>query len=50
MGKLELQVIEHAVEQGIALGLIREEGSPITHPVVLVKKKNGKYRMCVNYK
>lgn len=32
------------------MGVIKSASSPFAHPVVLVKKPNGKYRMCVNYK
>ena len=31
-------------------GLIEPSSSPWSFPVVVVKKKNGKYRLCVNYK
>ena len=31
-------------------GLIQPSASPWSFPVVVVKKKNGKFRLCVNYK
>ncbi|XP_058840874.1 uncharacterized protein LOC131696346 [Topomyia yanbarensis] len=34
----------------LAKGIIRESESPYTSRVVLTRKKNGEYRLCVNYK
>jgi hypothetical protein len=31
-------------------GLIQPSTSPWSFPVIVVKKKNGKFRFCVNYK
>lgn len=40
------KIVEDLLEQGI----IRESESPYTSRVVLTRKKNNSYRMCVNYK
>lgn len=40
------KIVANLLEQGI----IRESDSPYTSRVVLTKKKNNSYRMCVNYK
>lgn len=38
------------IEDLLAKGIIRESESPYTSRVVLTRKKNGEYRLCVNYK
>jgi len=43
------EVRQH-IEQLLACGVIRPSKSPWTSNVVLVKKKNGKLRMCVDYR
>lgn len=41
--------IERAIHELLALGHIRASSSPFASLVVLVKKKNGTLRMCMNY-
>ena len=43
------EVRQH-IEQLLACGVIRPSKSPWTFNVVLVRKKNGKLRMCVDYR
>lgn len=43
------EVRQH-LEQLLSCGIIRPSKSPYASPVVLVRKKNGKLRMCVDYR
>ncbi|XP_052855308.1 uncharacterized protein K02A2.6-like [Drosophila gunungcola] len=43
-------VINEQVDELLALGLIEPSHSPYSAPVVLVKKKNNEWRMCVDYR
>jgi len=42
--------VRQQIEQLLACGVIRPSKSPWTSNVVLVRKKNGKLRMCVDYR
>ena len=42
------QEIDHQVKDMLQKGVIRESISPWSSPVVLVKKKNGSFRFCVD--
>eukprot|EP00253_Pinus_taeda_P032946 PITA_32946 len=42
--------IERAIQELLALGHIRQSTSPFASSVVLVKKKDGTLRMCIDYK
>lgn len=42
--------IERAIQELLALGHIRPSSSPFASSVVLVKKKHGTLRMCIDYR
>lgn len=42
--------IEKLVREMIEAGVIRPSQSPYTSPIIMVKKKDGSWRMCVDYR
>lgn len=46
----EREVVRDKVLDLLKAGIIRESDSNFASPVVLVKKKNGDYRLCVDYR
>jgi len=42
--------IEWAIHELLALGYIRPNSDPLASSIVLVKKKDGTLRMCINYR
>src|SRR5439155_14218524 len=44
------EFINKEIEEMLKAGIIEKSRSPWAFPVVIVSKKNGKKRLCVNYK
>lgn len=47
---MKKEVIEGLIEEMLAKGAIQHSSSPFASPVVLVKNKDGGWRMCVDYR
>lgn len=46
----EYEVVKEHINQLLVTQIIRESSSPYGSPIVLVKKKDGSLRMCVDYR
>jgi hypothetical protein len=50
MSLKEREVIRGKVQDLLDAGIVRESTSSFASPVVLVRKENGDYRLCVDYR
>jgi hypothetical protein len=46
----ELEALREYIEENLRRGYIRPSRSPAGHPILFVPKKNGKLRICVDYR
>lgn len=46
----ELEVLREYIQVNLKKGFIRESQSPAGYPIIFVPKKNGKLRLCVDYR
>lgn len=46
----EREELKKITDQLLTEGIVRHSNSPYASPVVLVRKKNGEYRKCVDYR
>ena len=47
---IQKDVIERMVKKMLDLGIIQHNHSSFTSPVVIIKKKDGLWRLCINYR
>ena len=47
---MENEEIKHQIQELIQKGHIRPNSSPYGIPIVLVQKKNGTWRLCIDYR
>ena len=47
---LQKDIIEQTIREMLEAGVVRPSQSPYSSPIVLVKKKDGSWRLCVDYR
>lgn len=50
LGQKENDELKTSLERWIRQGYVRVSKSPMASPILFIKRKNGKYRMCVDYR
>ncbi|XP_011861043.1 PREDICTED: uncharacterized protein K02A2.6-like [Vollenhovia emeryi] len=50
LAEAEKQVVRGIIRELLTNNIIRESNLPYASPILLVKKKNGEYRMCVDFR
>lgn len=45
----DIEDVRRHIQELLAAGIIKESRSPYASPIVVVRKKNGKVRMCIDY-
>lgn len=50
LAESEKKILREIIRELLANGIIRESSSPYASPIILVKKKSGEYRMCVDFR
>lgn len=50
LSPLELDVVNKQIDEWLTLGIIKPSKSNFASPIVLATKKNGTYRLCVDYR
>ena len=46
----EIDEVRKHLQELLAAGIIKESRSPYASPIVIARKKNGKIRMCIDYR
>lgn len=50
MAPAEREIVRNQISELLKVNIIRPSCSPFASPIILVKKKNGSDRLCVDYR